>query len=296
MATRLMMDLEGHLANDDLVKGWEATRRTCIGRARGPLRQAARNVNAVRSEDVLAGQASAAAQRRYVSCIEALHRELEKAGEQDFDGMLREALDWLTAKQNGYTHKLPATAELTEAQVRVRERIRDYRFINSPGHVGRAVDRDLRKATDIAKQVRTGFRALHESAGDVGELLKATAQYVDASGRFCEELRHAGEPDFDGLLRQAVMVLDGDSDIATTEDTTAIQNSRGDAHTEGAKGSRWKGAKGSSKGKGDGSERGGKSWHAAAYSSQQPAQRTRRWAPKQQEPASPTIDETLVGA
>lgn len=217
MADGLQEALERHLANDDLIKGWEAERRICNGRGRAPLRKAAREVNAIR-EPVLAGKASAAAQRKYVVTIETLYTELAKAHEQDFDGMLKEASGWLKAQHSGATEqRLPIPAELTTEQRAALERIRDYRFINSPGHVGRAIDRDLRLATEIAKDVRAGLSAMAAS-NDAEELVAATALYVDAADRFAVELRRAGEPDFDGLLRQAVLVLDG----APAQDSTSV--------------------------------------------------------------------------
>jgi len=207
MPDALMEALAAHMANDDLIKGWEATRRICIGRDRGPLRKASRDVNTIR-ETVLTGKASEAAKRKYLNCIESLHIELSKAQEQDFDGMLREALGWLEARETGALDvRLPTPACLTESQKEALERIRDYRFTNSPGHVGVAVDRDLRLATKIAKELRVELAAI-STAVEEEDLAAATANYVDAADRFSKELRRAGEPDFDGLLRQAVLVLD----------------------------------------------------------------------------------------
>jgi hypothetical protein len=203
--------LNGHLADDTLIKGWEVARRTCNGRERGPLRKAAREVNSIRNS-VLEGKAAAATNRKYTEAIQALYSELSKAGEQDFDGMLGEALGWLEAQEaaDGVgRQRLPVPAALTRDQALALERIREYRFTNSPGHIGRAIDRDLRVATEIAKEVRGGLAAMMAAAPAEGkELAAATQVYVDAADRFCAELKKAGEPDFDGLLRQAVLVLD----------------------------------------------------------------------------------------
>jgi hypothetical protein len=185
------------------------------------LRKAAREVNAIRAK-ALVEAPSAATQSKYIDAIETLQEELAKAKEQDFDGMLNEALGLLKAQKSGSTaQRLPIPAALTKEQRSVLERIRDYRFTNSPGHIGKAIDRDLRKATEIAKEVRAGLAAMAAASG-AEELRAATAMYADAADRFAEELRRAGEPDFDGLLRQAVLVLDsaptdGDTGMETDE-------------------------------------------------------------------------------
>lgn len=233
------------MADDTLIKGWEVAKRTCNGRARAPLRAAARDVNAIR-ESVLAGTASESTCSSYLVKIETLYKEMAKAGEQDFDGMLKEALGWIEAKKDGTLgERLPTPSALTPGQTAALERIRDYRFTNSPGHIGKAIDRDLRVATEIAKEVRAGLSAMAAAAGQ-DELVVATATYVDAADRFCSELARAGEPDFDGLLRQAVLVLDSAPG------------------GQGAKGNSGGGKKGGGKGRGDGGKGlkgdGGKGW------------------------------------
>jgi len=223
MRDALQEVLAQHMSNDDLIKGWEANRRICIGRDRGPLRKASRDVNAIR-EGVLAGKVSEAGKRKYLTCIETLHIELAKAQEQDFDGMLGEALAWLKARETGSMDaRLPTPAALTDDQKEALERVRDYRFINSPGHVGRAIDRDLRLATNIAKEIRVGLASM-ASAANEQDLVSATGTYVDAVDRFTKALRQAGEPDFDGLLRQAVLILDSAPAAGESESVhTAVQ-------------------------------------------------------------------------
>lgn len=210
------------MADDTLIKGWEVAKRTCNGRERGPLRKAAREVNGIRNS-VLEGKASDAMIRKYLAAVETLHNELAKAGEQDFDGMLGEALEWFKATEEGdLAHRLPVPAELTAEQIAALERIRDYRFTNSPGHIGRAIDRDLRIATELAKEVRAGLSAM-TAAASREELEIATKSYVDAADHFCAELARAGEPDFDGLLRQAVLVLDSAPGMANKISSTPSQ-------------------------------------------------------------------------
>merc|ERR1712039_526665 len=122
--------------------------------------------------------------------------------------MLGEALGWLEAQDKGeMEQRLPVPAALTADQSAALERIRDYRFTNCPGHIGRAIDRDLTVATEIAKEVRAGLIAM-KAASNQEDLAATTQLYVDAADRFCAELARAGEPDFDGLLRQCVIVLD----------------------------------------------------------------------------------------
>jgi len=256
MSSSLKEGLKCHMADDSLIKGWEVAKRTCNGRERGPLRKAAREVNAIRNS-VLEGSASEATNRKYVIAIQTLYSELAKAGEQDFDGMLGEALGWLEAQDTGtFEHRLPVPAPLTSEQLAALERIRDYRFTNSPGHIGRAIDRDLRLATEIAKEVRAGLAAM-SNVKNGEELLTATSSYVDAADRFCAELAHAGEPDFDGLLRQAVLVLDSAPGKDGKEDApmTSKETSGGKRTNEEGKGKKGgkqngKGAKGGGKSKG----------------------------------------------
>merc|ERR1712048_89309 len=112
--------------------------------------------------------------RKYVMAIETLHKELAQAGEQDFDGMLGEALGWLEAQESGdVEQRLPVPAALTKDQIASLEKIREYRFTNSPGHIGRAIDRDLRAATEIAKEVRAGLAAM-KAASNETDLVLAT--------------------------------------------------------------------------------------------------------------------------
>jgi len=73
MSSSLQEALTRHMADDSLIKGWEVAKRTCNGRERGPLRKAAREVNAIRSS-VLEGKASDATNQKYVTAIENLHR------------------------------------------------------------------------------------------------------------------------------------------------------------------------------------------------------------------------------
>lgn len=234
MADSLQVKLECHMANDELIKGWEVARRICNGRDRGPLRKAAREVNAIRAK-ALAEAPSVATQSKYIDAIETLYEELAKAKEQDFDGMLNEALSLLKAQKSGSTAQhVPIPAALTKEQRSALERIRDYRFTNSPGHIGKAIDRDLRKATEIAKEVRAGLAAMAAASG-AEELRAATAIYADAADRFAEELRRAGEPDFDGLLRQAVLVLDSaPMDDDTGMETDEARNRSGEKRRKGS--------------------------------------------------------------
>lgn len=258
------------MADDTLIKGWEVARRTCNGRERGPLRKAAREVNAIRNL-VLEGKASDTTNHKYVKAIETLYSELAKAGEQDFDGMLGEALNWLQAQQTGELEsRLPVPVALNTDQIAALERIRDYRFTNSPGHIGRAIDRDLRAATETAKEVRAGLAAM-KKADNPEDLVIATKLYVEAADRFCAELAQAGEPDFDGLLRQAVLVLDSapgmskKGSITASHDPVCATKTNEGISTKGSK-SIGKGGKRGSSSKGGG-KYGDRRHHDEPYSS-----------------------------
>jgi len=199
--------------------------------------------------------------------------------------MLGEGLAWLDARNKGdLEQRLPVPAALTAEQVAALERIREYRFTNSPGHIGRAIDRDLRVATEIAKEVRAGLAAM-KAAGNQEDLAAATNLYVDAADRFCKELAHAGEPDFDGLLRQSVIVLDSAPCLSKKGILKASkENSDGKGANEawkgnkGGKGSR-KGAKGNGK-SGDGYYCGNRNYNGASYQSNSWETNKRTWYSK----------------
>merc|ERR1712048_474283 len=94
----------------------------------------------------------------------------------------------------------------------------------------------------------------------MGDLVVATKSYVDAADLFCAELAHAGEPDFDGLLRQAVLVLDSAPGMANKATSTLRQDSASES------GKARKGGKGSSKGSKGSGKYGGGSRHGEPYS------------------------------
>merc|ERR1711972_161892 len=93
------------------------------------------------------------------------------------------------------------------------------------------------------------------AAGDHSDLATATKSYVDAADRFCKELARAGEPDFDGLLRQAVLVLDSAPGAGTNSGIIAPREALGG---KGASKSGTGGKGGSKSGDKSGGKSGGK--------------------------------------
>eukprot|EP00746_Dinoflagellata_sp_MGD_P123811 gnl/MRDRNA2_/MRDRNA2_58422_c0_seq1.p1 gnl/MRDRNA2_/MRDRNA2_58422_c0~~gnl/MRDRNA2_/MRDRNA2_58422_c0_seq1.p1 ORF type:complete len:673 (+),score=135.42 gnl/MRDRNA2_/MRDRNA2_58422_c0_seq1:84-2102(+) len=222
----LIAKLEVHMANDDLIKGWEADRRTCIGKQRGPLRAAARDiraksVKAVRAEtksNVSATQVKQLSvdERTYLLAIQKLYVEMAKAGEQDFDAFLRDGLDWCTIihyrLSSGSStvmivpYVLPAVFSAVNGE-RLLARLHKQR---NSGHRGIAIERDLREATRCAKEARQCWLKMQKQAGDLdeAELVNVQKTYLLWLEKLMIQLEKEGEPDFDGLLRNGINFLE----------------------------------------------------------------------------------------
>ena len=194
-----------HLARDDLVRGWEAARRTCVGAARAPLRAAAHRARSA-SDAVRAGGSVA----HHHACIARLFGSLQAAGESDFDGLLQEAASsgQLSHGAGGGAGAPIAIAwPLSATQVATLERARAHRYHGT--YKGVAAERDLRHAIMAAKGVRSALAALADSRQhSTTAHAEATEAYVCAIDALRAEAARAGELDMDGLLRQAVQLLD----------------------------------------------------------------------------------------
>ena len=200
-----------HLSRTDLIYGWEAARRTCIGAARAPLRSAAHRARAASDVMRAAASPSGAIHDNYCASIERLFELLRAAGESDFDGLLREAVDGLLLSESAdvSTAIAPAiviSSPLTASQARALERIRSHRYHGS--YKGKAAARDLRRAIVAAEDVRAALAKLASAPPSPSERADATEAYVRAVDRLREEAAIGGELDMDGLLRQAVQLLD----------------------------------------------------------------------------------------
>ena len=194
-----------HLARDDLVRGWEAARRTCVGAARAPLRAAAHRARSA-SDAVRAGGSVP----HHRSCIARLFGALQVAGESDFDGLLQEVASCgqLAHGADGRAGLPIAMAwPLSVTQVATLERARAHRYHGS--YKGVAAERDLHRAIMAAKDVRSALAALADSRRQsIAARAEATEAYVCAIDALRAEAARAGELDMDGLLRQAVQLLD----------------------------------------------------------------------------------------
>ena len=200
-----------HLVRTDLIYGWEAARRTCIGAARAPLRNAAHRARAASDSLRSATRWDAADQHRaYCTCIARLFERLQAAGESDFDGLLREAVDGLLLIPPHDTKRdatmAVASSPLSSAQAAALVRIRDHRYRGS--YKGKAADRDLHQAAIAAESVRVALGRLSSVTTNERERADATEAYVCAVDRLRAEVARGGELDMDGLLRQAVQLLD----------------------------------------------------------------------------------------
>lgn len=202
--------LERHCSDDSLIKGWEVERRTCNGKARGALRTAAREIRG----KAAAAQRMAAqpmlwtpADAQYLAAIEQLHVELAKAREQDFDSLLKDGYDWLTAKLDKASQAdSGVSAETWERHTKMcTELLAQLKQHRAHGQHGRAADRDMRKAVKWADKTRVAWAQI----GILGEPREdLEVAYLRAVEGLLEELAHEGEADFDGLLRNAVNFLE----------------------------------------------------------------------------------------
>jgi len=227
----------------ELIQGWEADKRTCVGAKRGPLRQAARSCYSASKK--VRSASTPASEPAYRAAVQKLLQELELAGEADFDGLLKEALTWFKGG------KPASLADLDDAHqaafARVKKHLYHGRFW------GKASERDLTAATAAAERVRAAWRELERSPGS----RPATEAYILAADDLARECDACGEVDYDGLMRQAVQVLD------------ASGGDKAESNASQAKGSKrpLEKGKGTGKGKGYGKGRGsGAPWgsHNAA--------------------------------
>jgi hypothetical protein len=193
----LESEIQHHL-NKDLVKGWEAHLRTVVGERRRPLQKAAKDARAA-SDRWHAGRQAEMAQEDYLAKINLLLRELQAANESDFDGLLKEALVCLQGS-GALSADLPP---LSEEETGALERIWKHRFGGVGQYKGRACDRDLRRAAQLRENTLQALRDF-QSSGQ----FQARVVYSRAVDELRGELEKAGEVDFDGLLRQAVRVLE----------------------------------------------------------------------------------------
>lgn len=209
-------------SDDSLIKGWEVERRTCNGKARGPLRGAARDIR-VKAAAAQRAPGAAGPEAQYLQAIEVLHAELAKAREQDFDSLLKDGYDWLTAK----LEKVPQAEDgdpaprgdvegsALKGDVGVSEKtwerhtkmctelLAQLKQHRAHGQHGRAADRDMRKAVQWADKIRVARAQLKRGATEDLEVA-----YLRAVEGLLEELMKEGEADFDGLLRHAVNFLE----------------------------------------------------------------------------------------
>ena len=199
-----------HLARDDLIRGWEAARRTCLGVARAPLRAAAHRSRS--ASDALSGTPAhyRTCIAHYRACIARLFGELQAAGESDFDGLLREAADsrrLADGEGEGAAAAIAVASPLSNEQIATLERVRAHRYHGT--YKGVAAERDLRRAIVAANGVRSALARLDSSRTlSTAAHAEATEVYVCAVDVLLAEAARAGELDMDGLLRQAVQILD----------------------------------------------------------------------------------------
>lgn len=228
--------LKCHLEKD-LVKGWEAHLRTVNGERRRPLQKAAKDARSA-SDLWHAGSSRLVTQHDYLTRIKVLLRELEHANESDFDGLLKEALVCLEG--NGSIEcDLPA---LTLEERAAFDRIWNHRFGGVGRYKGFARDRDLRRASQL-RQVVLQTLSNYQSANDVESRVSARSAYICAVDELRGEIESAGEVDFDGLMRQAVRVVEngliGKPAAGSTDVQAEPVASRTDASSTKAK-RRWR--------------------------------------------------------
>mmetsp|Transcript_141006 Transcript_141006/g.243716 ORF Transcript_141006/g.243716 Transcript_141006/m.243716 type:complete len:625 (-) Transcript_141006:28-1902(-) len=193
--------IQQHL-DKDLVKGWEAHLRIVNGERRRPLQKAAKAARAA-SDRWHEGHGSVTAQQDYFAKIKLLLQELEAATESDFDGLLKEALVCL----EGFGVLASDLPPLNEEETAALERIWNHRFGGVGKYKGFARDRDLRRAAELRQEVLRALSA-YQRAVDAQSGHEARAAYAHAVDELRREIESAGEIDFDGLLRQAVRVLE----------------------------------------------------------------------------------------
>jgi len=238
--TSLIDKLEVHMADDTLVKGWEADKRILKnGKQRGPLRAAARDIrpkapkaNAKRAEtEEQRLQISAAAngsatnllpaELAYLSCIEKLHHELWLGYEQDFDAHLRDGLEWSQAVRARISPELaPATLSQSSTpavladvfELDGQKLLAELHAQRGAGHRGRAIDRDLKEATRCHGEAQALWRKMQGYPStcegiDLPTLHNVQVEYLAWVRKLLVELQREGEPDFDGMLRNCINFL-----------------------------------------------------------------------------------------
>jgi hypothetical protein len=193
-----------------LVNGWEAHLRTVVGERRRALQKAAKEARNA-SDRWHAGHASVAVQEDYLAKIRVLLQELEAANESDFDGLLKEALVCLQGSGALPSSDLPPPSAKEAAAL---DRIWKHRFGGVGQYKGRASDRDLRQAAHLRQMVLKALDDFQTSAGAATSRCEARSAYCSAVDALRAELEKAGEVDFDGLLRQAVRVLQQHGDVS----------------------------------------------------------------------------------
>jgi hypothetical protein len=171
-------------------------------------------------------------ERAYLTCIGKLYDELAKAYEQDFDAHLRDGLEWcaevqsrlLSGKRNSGSRAceneiiLTATPTILPAvfeQVQGKRLLADLHSHRASGHHGRAIDRDLKEATCCASKARELWRKMQDISGTMGaidgtssDLQQMQLDYISWISKLLVQLRREGEPDFDGMLRNAINFLE----------------------------------------------------------------------------------------
>jgi hypothetical protein len=226
----LVSALERHVERaPTLIQGWEADKRTCVGAKRGPLRQAARGCYSA-SKKARAGSASAAADQAYRAAVQKLLQELELAGEADFDGLIKEALTWFT----GDSQPAPL-AELAEEHQAAFARVKKHLYHGK--FFGKASERDMTAATAAAVKVREALRELERSPGAPA----ATEAYIAAADALAAACAKVGEVDYDGLLRQAIQVLESSGESGKAEGDDAPKAASQKRPLEKGKGMKGKG-------------------------------------------------------
>lgn len=194
-------------------------------------------------------------ERAYLISLEKLYEELKKAKEQDFDAHLADGLVWCklmnkrldavvsatstpTGEQSGGIQEgmgnedenvdwdmimprlIPGAVD-KNALPGLIQRIKQHR---NSGHKGRAIDRDLTKATEHAKTAKDRWQEMQKAAhhavknnkndvilsNDAQKLLELQRAYISQIVRLLAELQKWGEPDFDGMLRNALNFLEND--------------------------------------------------------------------------------------
>jgi hypothetical protein len=206
---RLVLNLEGHLADDSLVKGWEVDKRILkTYKDRAGIRAAAKDCRAKAPKAAAAGDLSRDG-LTYVSALEKLYVELSKGKEQDFDAHLADGCEWARKIRGGGAESVPAVlGAVFEMRGGLLQRLHRQR---RSGHKGRAIDRDLAKATVYADKCRALWTRMLEAGEQVDSESAATQMqldYLENLEALCGELEREGEPDFDGMLRNGINFLE----------------------------------------------------------------------------------------